>query len=246
MTVEKKTFGDRKEALADFQHYIDNSFSFENPYDILEAGCGSVSRVSFPGDYRITGVDISAMQLARNNRLSEKICADIQHYDLGENRYEVIICWDVLEHLQHPEFAMSRFEKATRNGGLIILAIPNLLSLKGLVTKFTPHCLHVFYYRVILQRPNAGKLDTPPFKTFLRWAITPGNIEKKAFRGFSMEYYATRDSMVSNLKNSHWYLYRIYQAFSYILKALSLGKLGGMKNSDFIIVLRKPRQTSAC
>ena len=246
MTIKKKNFGDRKEALKDFQHFIDNSFDFENPYDILEAGCGSMSKVSFPGNYRITGVDISEKQLARNEELAEKICADVQYYDVGANRFEVIICWDVLEHLQHPELAMKLFGKAIRNGGLILLAMPNLLSLKGLVTKFTPHWFHVLFYRVVLKRPNAGKLDTPPFQTFLRRTITPGNIEKKAFRDFSMEYYATRDSMVSNLKKTHWYLYRVYQALSYALKALSLGKLGGMNNSDYIIVFRKLRQTSAC
>ena len=175
---------------------------------------------------------------------SEKICADIQFHDLGVNIYDVIICWDVLEHLQHPELAMRQFENATKIGGLVILALPNLLSLKGLFTKFSPHWVHVLYYRWILKRPNAGQHDTPPFKTYLRWTITPASIENNAFHGFLIDYYSTRDSMVSNLKETHWYLYRIYQVCAYFLKVLSLGKLGGMKNSDFIMVLRKPEQTT--
>jgi SAM-dependent methyltransferase len=239
MAIEKTSFADREEALAHFQRYIDSNFDFEDPYSILEAGCGSMSKVSFPGTFKITGVDISEKQLQRNEHLAEKICADIQHYDLGDERFDVIICWDVLEHLDRPDLAMSLFERAAKKGGLVILALPNLLSLKGLFTKYTPHWVHVLYYRWILKRPDAGKQDTPPFETFLRWTITPGSIEKKAFEGFSKEYFGTRDSMVSNLKKSHWYLYRVYQLFAYILKVLSLGKLGGMKNSDFIIVLKK-------
>lgn len=240
MAIERKKFADKNLGLEDFQRYIDASFAFSNPYQILEAGCGSMSKVSFPGEYRITGIDISEKQLARNEDLAEKICADIQYHDLGQERYDLIICWDVLEHLRRPELAMALFKNAVKINGLVILAMPNLLSLKGLFTKFTPHWVHVLYYRWILKRPEAGKLDTPPFKTWLRWSITPGNIEKKMFRGFSAEYYATRDSMVSQLKKSHWYLYVVYQIISYILMILSLGYLGGMKNSDFIIVLKKP------
>jgi 2-polyprenyl-3-methyl-5-hydroxy-6-metoxy-1,4-benzoquinol methylase len=240
MTTETKKFADRLEALKDFQHYIDSNLDYSRPYEILEAGCGSMSKVTFPGEYRIIGVDISEKQLERNDHLAEKICADIQHYDLGKERFDVIICWDVLEHLQQPDLAMSLFEKAVKRGGLVILALPNLLSLKGLFTKFTPHWVHVLYYRWILKRADAGKHDTPPFKTYLRWSITPDNIQKRAFGNFLMEYFNTRDSMVSMLKESHWYLYRVYQVFSYALYIVSLGYFGGMKNSDFIIVLRKP------
>ena len=240
MPMNIKSFTDRKQSIEDLQKYIDSNFNFANAYHILEAGCGSMSKVAFPGEFKITGVDISEKQLERNEHLSEKICADIQLYDLGVNQYDVVICWEVLEHLQSPEQAMKLFRKATRNGGLVILALPNVLSLKGLFTKYTPHSVHVLYYRWILSRPNAGKNDTAPFETFLRWTVTPGKIEKKAFKNFSMEYFSTYDGQVSSLKKSHWYLYRVYQVTAYTLKILSLGKLGGMKNSDFIMILRKP------
>ena len=184
MTVEKKQFSVGSDALNDLQNYIDSNFGFESPYEILEAGCGSMSRVTFPGEYRISGIDISEKQLERNDLLSGKICADIQHHDLGDKKYDVIICWDVLEHLPNPGMAMRRFKKSVKKGGLVILSMPNVLSLKGLLTKFTPHWVHVMYYCKILKRPNAGKNDTAPFETYLRWVLSPEKIKNEAFRDF--------------------------------------------------------------
>ena len=76
---------------------------------VLEAGCGTKGYIQLPKSVYKVGIDISEKQLDQNNELAEKVLGDIQYFDFPENKFDVIVCWDVLEHLPHPELAINRF-----------------------------------------------------------------------------------------------------------------------------------------
>jgi 2-polyprenyl-3-methyl-5-hydroxy-6-metoxy-1,4-benzoquinol methylase len=203
---------------------------------LLEAGCGSASKLNFPGQVQLVGIDISEKQLARNTVLHEKIAGDVQSYEFPLDSFDAIICWDVLEHLSQPELALRRFAHAIKPGGLVILKLPNVLSLKGLVTKFLPHTFHVLTYRYIYGKKNAGKNDTAPFKTYLRFRISAGAIRKKGAQlGLQTVYSATEDVADTWLQRKR-VLHFFYVTLKKILLALSLGRIG---DSELIIVLKK-------
>jgi SAM-dependent methyltransferase len=162
------------------QQIIDTVLSGRRCPVVLEAGCGSLSHVRFPADAHVVGIDISQDQLDRNQGLNERIRGDIQSYQFPEQRFDAIVCWDVLEHLKRPEAALERFGTAIREGGIIILCAPNPLSAKGIVTRWTPYCFHLWFYRTIRGWKEAGMHGNPPFPTYLRLSITPG-----AIRGFA-------------------------------------------------------------
>jgi SAM-dependent methyltransferase len=149
---------------------------------VLEAGCGSLSHIVFPQDARIVGIDIDLAQLDRNKGLHERIHGDIQSYEFAAERFDAIVCWDVLEHLRRPEHALERFNRALRDGGIIILSAPNPLSSKGIVTKLTPQWFHVWFYRNVRRWKEAGIHGNPPFPTYLKWSMTPAGIERFARR----------------------------------------------------------------
>jgi 2-polyprenyl-3-methyl-5-hydroxy-6-metoxy-1,4-benzoquinol methylase len=145
---------------------------------VLDAGCGRQFHLSYPGlnlrDAHVVGIDVSQTALAKNEMVAEKILGDLQTYPLAPASFDVIICQDVLEHLPHPKQALENMSRALRPGGEIVIAVSNPCSLKGLITKFTPHAFHVFVYR----RGYFGYrfVDDPaypPFKTYLRWSIRP-------------------------------------------------------------------------
>src|ERR1700722_3911030 len=75
---------------------------------VLEAGCGSASRCHFRSSQAV-GIDISQEALDRNTHLDEKILGDIQTFRLEASSFDVIFCWDVLEHLERPEKALANF-----------------------------------------------------------------------------------------------------------------------------------------
>jgi len=134
---------------------------------ILEAGCGSASRFDLTQSY-VVGIDISQDQLNRHQTLKEKICADLLTYDNPQwaNRFDVIICWDVLEHLKQPGKVINQFKKWLKPDGVMIIAYPNPQTLKGFVTKYTPLFVHDLFYLFASGRPLFTKGDVGPFKTY--------------------------------------------------------------------------------
>jgi SAM-dependent methyltransferase len=144
---------------------------------VLDAGCGSRGYVEF-SDAHIVGMDISPEQLARNTSVDEKILGDVQTHALPESDFDIVVCWNVLEHLPHPDRALRNLARSLKPDGLLILRLPNVLSLKGLLTKFTPHVFHVWVYRSLLDEPDAGRPGHAPFPTFLRYSISPNSIKR--------------------------------------------------------------------
>src|SRR5690242_13199146 len=131
---------------------------------VLEAGCGSSTHIDLGAASYVAGIDISAQQLARNAVLDQKILGDLETYELPDSDFDVIICWDVLEHLSHPEKALRNFVRTAKDDALIILAVPNLWSVKGLITKLTPYPVHVWAWRLLFKVKNAGRDDNGPFR----------------------------------------------------------------------------------
>ncbi len=219
------------------QRIIDLTLAVSPAPVVLDAGCGSASELRFGPGTTIVGIDISAAQLQRNRRLSEGILGDIQDYRFDERRFDIIVCWDVLEHVQRPGEAVENLLNAVRLDGLIILGFPNLLSLKGLITKFTPHRFHTFIYRVLRITPNPGKDGNPPFRTFFRFSMAPSSIRRMAEeRGFDLEGTATTDVSQSKFMLRHPLVLRFYTTADRVLRLLTFGLF---QDSEVVLVLRK-------
>lgn len=217
-----------------------NQLIINKKLTVLEAGCGSVSHISLGNVEKIVGIDISEKQLERNKQLDEKILGDIQTHDLGKQVFDIIISWDVLEHVEHPGKAIENFFQAIKPNGLIILAAPNFYSLKGFVTRLSPHLLHVWFYRYLIGDKRAGTEDFGPFKTYIKSSMWPRKINKKAVEsGFSVEYFSEYEGpVVQSLRSRSKFIDFSFTLLGYISKFLTFGKLD-MNNSDYMLVLRK-------
>jgi len=111
-------------AASHINEIIQSNFKYSNePVFVLEAGCGSLSRIKVPTNSIIIGIDISTGQLGLNKDLNLKVCADLQDVGLRANSIDVICCWDVLEHLEYPQRVLCSFYDCIRLGELIILKI---------------------------------------------------------------------------------------------------------------------------
>ncbi|MAS36103.1 MAG: methyltransferase type 12 [Anaerolineaceae bacterium] len=205
----------------------------------LEAGCGSVSHLRFPDQAHLTGIDISQEQLTRNTMLHEKICADIHAHAFPEARFDLIMCWNVMEHLNDPIQVLRNFVRWLKPGGLIIIGTPNPYSAKGFVTKFTPHFVHVLLYRYVLGKKDAGQPGTEPFPTYLRWSLSPRSL--KLFsrdHGLEIDTLTTyRTPWEANIRNP---LCRAaWKGYTSLLAVFSLNQLD-VHHSETLAVLRKP------
>lgn len=223
------------------QKIVDEYQNKVGSYNLLEAGCGSISQLKFNSNAFVSGIDISQKQLDRNAIIDEKILGDIQSYQLESNTFDIIICWHVLEHLRFPKQAIQNFFKAAKKNAIIILASPNPFSIKGLVTKFSPHWFHVFVYRYIYGRKDAGKDDNAPFKTFLKFSLSLEAISNFAIENnLKVELIVTLDALngwVGELfKKKSKIAFYFLKFLRATVKVISFGKI---TDSDYVIVLRK-------
>jgi SAM-dependent methyltransferase len=226
---------DKKELEA----YVAKMLAHRELVTVLEAGCGSMSRIEFHRNARLVGIDISQRQLDRNTDLQERILGDLETYPLPSNSYDMIICWDVLEHLPHPRKAVLNFFGAVRENGIIVLASPNVLTLRGFVTKFTPHWFHVWFYRTYYGVKDAGIGDTAPFKSFHRFSIAPRKLLALAHEhglvvDFWKTYYFNKDEKFNVVLAAAWKL------ANQITRLITFGKIETDKHNAFMMVIKKP------
>ena len=155
--------------------------------EILEAGCGSRWDVQLDGlDYKVIGVDLDAAaveaRMTVRKDLDEVIIGDLLKVDLGDRKFDIIFNSFVLEHVVGAESLLQRFVGWLRPGGIILIRIPDPDSVKGLVTKLTPHWFHVWYYRVVLRYPGAGQPGKPPYPTIYEPVVSRPGIRDFAAR----------------------------------------------------------------
>jgi len=203
---------------------------------VLDAGGGRGHRLKFPSNAEITGIDISDDSLSARTDLSEQIVGDLQTYPLATEAFDVIVCWDVFEHLRDPHSAFLNMSNALAKGGLLVIGGPNVWSTKSLVAKATPHRFHVFAYRRLLHMPHAGEPGYPPFPTYLRLAMAPDRLAKSSVRlGLEVKmlrYYRGLEHRLPQPLRSIWStLTSLAGLFSFSLR---------MADSDFCLVLQRP------
>ena len=201
----------------------------------LDVGCGRRSQLTLPEQVHLVGIDVSSTELDLNEAVDEKIVGDVEVVPLPAERFDLIVSWNTIEHLSRPDETLEKLGASLKHGGLLILAAPNVLSLKGLVTKYTPHWFHRLIYRRFMPF-----MTYDPFKTYLRLSITPRSVTQWATRsGFTVLYSARYEAFLQSrirerlrLQGKRW------AAIRKVVSWLSLGKIE-TETTDYVLVLRK-------
>ena len=202
---------------------------------VIEAGCG---RGWPPGlanpTMEITGVDCDEAALRLRTDLAHSILGDICKVQLPEKQADVVYSAYVLEHVQGAEQALENFFRWTKDGGVVILRIPDRNSVFGVVTRLTPHWVHVAYHRWILGRKIAGQPGTGPYPTYYDAIVSrPGIREFCARHGYEIvEEFAVATHFRNRFK---W----LIAPFCFGVSVLSFGTLA-WRHSNLHYVIRKP------
>jgi len=202
---------------------------------LFEAGCGSASHFGFIGVTRSVGIDISREVLDKNTVLDEKILGDLQTHPLPKKQFDIVVCWDVLEHLSTPRAALTNMFSAVSPDGLIILGFPHLMSIKGLVTRFTPFWFHVWFYKRIL------KSKVLPFPTYLRADIIPSRVVKFSDEnGFSALFYGVKQGPAAEKLGQKLWLFKAATAsVDALWRVATLGNRPSLLADNCAIVLQR-------
>jgi len=226
-------------ALASVQNLLRDRFA-GRAIRIYEAGGGSTSYL--PPDLLstadITMVDIDDTQLQNNQYARSKICGDIQLQRFPPRSFDLIACYNVIEHIERPDRAIDNFLEALAPGGLTFIAAPNPQSFSGLATRYTPHWFHVWFYRALLGCKDAGKPGNPPFPVVYHPLVSPQRlIEFCKSRGCRILYFRQFES--SHLGTLRQKLPIVAGVLSAVIRALEIVSRQNLRSGDFHIVIEK-------
>jgi SAM-dependent methyltransferase len=209
---------------------------------IYEAGGGSTSflPLSVLNRAHVTVVDIDEDQIRNNDYAQETILGDIQRYRFQPETFNLVICYNVIEHLPDVEAALLGFCESLRCGGLILIGAPNPKSLSGVVTKYSPHWFHVWFYRHVRGDKKAGLPGQAPFPTFFHPLVSLARLEAFAkAHGLQMIYRREYESpRFPEMRARKPVLAALLDAFA-VVANLFLSDKADVRRGDYHVILRK-------
>ena len=223
----------------EFLGFLQAALSSVSRPSILEIGGGAATYVKWPGA-RYTVVDTSKEVLARCTYAEQALLADAESFDPTPEAYDVVVFWNVLEHVANPCEALRRASKAVRSQGLLIARGPELRSLKALVTRLTPHRFHVLFYRHVLGVTEAGNPGRAPFPVAHSAQASPEAIMATLLPlGFHIAYDQRYvGDQLQMLRAFSGFGYALYSCASALLRLLT-GRRWGGRPTDFVLAFRK-------
>lgn len=102
---------------------------------VLEIGCGNGEILNYfykIGKFDVVGIEqnVYICNFAKEKYGLEIINADVEEYDLGEKRYDLVLMQHVLEHLKDPIDVIKKIHRALKEGGYLVIWIPFFDSLE--------------------------------------------------------------------------------------------------------------------
>jgi len=212
------------------------------PLAIYEAGGGSTTILPLDMLRRshVTVVDTDEDQIRNNEYAQETILGDVQSYRFAPGSFDLVICYNVIEHLPDVEAALLRFCESLKPGGLILIGAPNPNSLSGVVTKYSPHWFHVWFYRLVKGDKQAGLPGQAPFPTHYHPLVTPSKLEAFArANGLQMIYRREYESpRYPEMRIRQPRLAALIDAAARAMNLLLPGKVD-VRHGDYHVILRK-------
>lgn len=212
----------------------------QEPARILEVGGGKSPAVAVDGAH-YTVLDVSEASASRSTFADEVVIANAEEHEFPANSFDAIIFWNVLEHVPNPEAALQRAAAALKPGGVIVVAGPILRSFKALITRVTPHRLHVFYYRRVLGMKVAGMPGHSPFPVKHSPSASLEEISRilKRLRFRQVYFDSFRGVHVERLRERWINAYRMYAWLAKATSLLSQGRYAA-QDTEFILVMESP------
>lgn len=115
--------------------------------EVLDAGCGvgyGAEIIARGGASRVVGVDLAPEAIATASATTEAAVefqvADVRDLPFGPGSFDLVVCFEVLEHLEDPERAVAELKGVLREDGVLVVSSPN----RGVYPPGNPYHLHEF------------------------------------------------------------------------------------------------------
>jgi len=100
---------------------------------LLDVGCGPGFFLAYAERYYdVHGIDISEYAIRKAKQRINQVklsVGDATDLDYKNDYFDIVTCFDLLEHLPNPALALQEFRRILKNGGVLIIRVPNTSSL---------------------------------------------------------------------------------------------------------------------
>jgi SAM-dependent methyltransferase len=211
------------------------------PIKVLEAGCGR----SWPldlGDFRmeLTGVDTDKDALNARMRevgdIDHPIVGDLREVVLKHGEFDLIYSCEVLEHINGAESLLERFLDWLKPDGVAICIFPDRDTVFGLLTRCSPHWIHVAYHKYIMGITAAGTPGFGPYRTIYDRVISRRGMHSFCEAhgcGIALEY-----GRAPGLADWPGWFFFLYRMIAPVIAKLSFGSLA-WKHIGLVYVIQK-------
>lgn len=113
--------------------YLNQIKKIKKGMKVLEVGCGDGGNLLpfYKKGCHVTGVDLSETRINdaktffdKNNAEGQFIVADICTITELNHHYDIILCHDVIEHIEDKEFFLRKIKTFLKNDGIVFMAFP--------------------------------------------------------------------------------------------------------------------------
>lgn len=234
-----------KAALRDLSQIIRASIPTDGKLRVVEAGCGRQWGLDVdPDACVITGIDNDPealrVRVEEHGDIHRPIEADVQDPEIVERgAFDVVYSAFVLEHLPHAQRAACAWVDWLDDDGILVLVVPDERSVYGFISSHTPHSIHVWFYRTILGRAEAGTPGHAPYPVSYSDLLTTTGLRRFAEdHGMKVEYLAAIGHMRSGISASDMFRNELLQRLKRFISRISGGRLK-WQHDNLAVVLRK-------
>jgi len=118
-----------KERRPLWRRWMKNIRKYKASGKLLDVGCGQGFFLACVEKYYdVYGIDISeyAIREAKQRTTQVKLSVgDVTDLDYKNDYFDIVTCFDLLEHLPDPELALQEFYRILKKDGIVIIRVPN-------------------------------------------------------------------------------------------------------------------------
>ena len=160
--LDKRFYPDVSDRWDDllFRHEIIRHLKPDMTILDLGAGAGIIPEMNFRGKAKmIYGLDPDERVLS-NPFLDSAVCSTAEKMSFADEMFDMIICQNVMEHIENPERLVAQVKRVLKKEGLFFVKTPNRNHYVSLGARITPLKFHQWYNHLRARKEE----DT--FKTF--------------------------------------------------------------------------------
>ncbi len=195
---------------------------------VLDAGSGPGTWLlrRYRADINLVGLDLFRPDPLPSHRYAIGSLDAIPYRDA---LFDLLLCYDVIEHLARPAQTFAEFWRVLKPGGLLVVKTPNLAGPSTLAAAVLPHAAHVAVHR------GLGTREGSVFPTLFRCNTRAALAARMMAAGFVSEALYTVDETAGYFAFVPW-SYALALRYSRLLARLALAGL----RSGLIGFFRKP------